>query len=176
MPLDYYMALWETRLHWGSGQTRQFCCRPPYPFVAFHLLPMLQNQGDAAAGINEDALMVSAPETPNRARSPIWSHLTPLGVSITREQADAAVTNRLSGYIFGVPATRPLPDPEICPPPLLCIDPALTLGLLARVAGCFYREKQLPDYGIGHLASTTFICCDSRISLDRCIEQEASAQ
>lgn len=175
MPLDYYMSLFETRRKWGDFQRRQFLCRPPHPHVVFRLVSMLQYQGCATAAVTPDKLMM-APESTIIARTPVWPHLESLGLSITREQADAAVTDCLSGYIFGVSAAQPLPDPEICPPPLLCIEPALTLGVLARVSGCFYRASQLPDYGISHLASTTFLCCDSRISLDCCVEHGETAQ
>ena len=87
---------------------------------------------------------------------------------ITREAADAAVTKILPGFLFGWKEEMALSG-VTASGVRSCADPALTLGLLARVTDGFYQAERTPDYSIGHLLDTVFTCCDERIPahLDR---------
>ncbi|HQN01072.1 MAG TPA: hypothetical protein PLL36_08355 [Candidatus Hydrogenedentes bacterium] len=95
--------------------------------------------------------------------------------NIRREDADKAVAEILPGFIIGwdSPSHQPAKGEN---PILCCTDAALVLGVLARVRDGIYRSDTTPDYSIGHLANTVFLCCDDRVPAQpRCREMEASS-
>ena len=94
----------------------------------------------------------------------IWSLMESLG--ITREAADAAVATYLPGFLFGwkEETTVSSKATTLARP---CADPALTLGVLARVKDGFYQSDRTPDYSVRHLSGTVFICCDARVPVRR---------
>lgn len=90
----------------------------------------------------------------------IWSLVEV--ANFTREDADKAVAEILPGFIIGweSPSHQPAKGNSLM---LCCKNPALALGVLARVRDGIYRSDTTPDYSIGHLANTVFLCCDDRI-------------
>lgn len=89
----------------------------------------------------------------------IWSLIS--GPDITREESDRAA-EVLPGFIMGWGNVPDKTGPKNGPVDS-CANPALVLGVLARVKDGYYQATCTPDYSIGHLLDTVFICCDDRI-------------
>ena len=95
----------------------------------------------------------------------IWELGEMLGT--TRAQADIAAETLFSGFTFfwknnslaNAPiASNPKPAQRIC------VDPALCLGIMARIQAGFYNSNRSPDYTVGHLLQTNLSTSDARLS------------
>lgn len=153
---------------------------PAHPAIHFALGPLLRHLPPHAMTFMDSKLLQGAVALRNEsADNEIWPLVEQFG--LTREAVDAAVLALLPGFIFGSNPKRYSADPEPEQrffafleqsnrsqdtdghPLSYCSDPALALGVLARVDGGFYQAGRTPDYSIGHLMETEFICSDPRI-------------
>ncbi len=105
----------------------------------------------------------------------VWPLLEIFGIHLEREQVDQAAQTRLPGYVFCSPLFKETPDPRFCAQPLLCVDPALVLGVIGRVTGRFYRAAQPPDYSIAQMMRVAVLCNEIRIPVELCAQEERVA-
>lgn len=147
---------------------------PVHPESTFNLILMLHRKGlwkhrEAAADGGFEAMKDLFQDEILQAKglsndSEVWPLVESLGVD--REFADRAATSQVPGCLFGcsgdLSALQAL-NPDQGPARLLCVDPALCLGVMARVNGAFYRADCSPDYTLGHLLGQCVFFSDPRI-------------
>lgn len=96
--------------------------------------------------------------------SEVWQLVEPLG--ITQKMADDAAKTQIPGSLFGwgynVDVFDSFPS-EFVPERRLCVDPALALGVMARINGGFYKADRSPDYTLGHILQMGHAFSDPRI-------------
>ncbi|MCK5861244.1 MAG: hypothetical protein KAH38_02080 [Candidatus Hydrogenedentes bacterium] len=164
-------------------QDMKFRYRSAYPMVEFNLVkllvhnrskifsPSLANRGRKEMAIYLQQDLQKKMQGDDSAD--VWTALKIYNRPITQEQADSIAKNQLPGYIFHFPVFDVPPPPEFCAKASLCIDFSMTVAVIARTTGSFYRAAQPPNYKLNHFLNTSFICNDSRIPED-CFFQESS--
>lgn len=138
----------------------QITIRPHSRPIRFSTAPL------AALGIKVDS------ENGDFLDQQIWEAL---GASeLSRQLADAAVAEQLPGYIFGWRYDM-IGAKESAFHAVDCTDPALVLGVLARVKDGFYQSDRTPDYSVRHLSETVFLCCDPRVPVRQAEDSKKEA-
>lgn len=168
----------------GGGRPRKerpvvnICVEPVHPVTVFSLMFVLHRNGiwtpeDTPDHTTQkdllDAFRTEVLEPRGVADDDeVWPLVEALNVG--REQADQAAAKQLPGYAFywnyNVEVFDSF-DAEFVPGRRFCVDPALALGVLARLNDGFYRCDRSPDYTIGNLCEKGAAFGDPRLPGER---------
>ena len=87
-------------------------------------------------------------------------------LEVDREQADRAASTQLTGFCFCWNKRSACDEifAGLLPQRLLCMQPALPLGVMARIKDGFYQSNRTPDYTVGHLIEQFAFINDTQLS------------
>ena len=151
-----------------EGQLRKkpvyvnICRESACPITVFSLLFMLHRNGvwmpehmpETISG--RDLLAAFKSEVLEPGKLTCDDEVWPLveSLEVDREKADQTTRARFQGYIFSwnynVDAFKNFKGAFI-PKRQFCVEPALALGIMARLHEGFYQSDRIPDYSIGNL-------------------------